>query len=252
MAGTIFQDTHLPLMTWFRAMWFVANQKYGTNAMGHRILGVSYTAAWNILHKLRRTMVKPGREALSGTVEVDETYIGGLSEGSPGRSADKKALVVIGVELLTKGLGRTRMKVIDAATSENLISFAKENIKPGSTVITDGWAAYSRLSSEGYVHEIGKTTPGQETLSHVHLVISLLKRWLLGTLQGAANKRHLEFYLDEYVFRFNRRKSRNRGLLFRRLLERAVETDPVTRDKLVSRDEEPSSQPGSHFDNNVK
>jgi transposase-like protein len=248
MAGTIFQDTHLPLMTWFRAIWFVANQKFGTNAMGlHRILGISYTTAWNILHKLRRAMVNPGREALSGTIEVDEAYVGGLSEGSPGRSIDSKALVVIGVELKTKGLGRVRMKVIDTATSENLVGFVKENVEPGSTIITDGWAAYLKLSSENYVHVVAKTKPGQEALSHVHLVISLLKRWLLGTLQGAVNRRHLEFYLDEYVFRFNRRKSRSRGLLFRRLLERAVGTEPVTRDKLISNEEEPLPHPGSHL-----
>jgi transposase-like protein len=233
MSGTIFQDSHLPLMLWFRAMWLIVSHKFGANAMGlHQTLGMSYTTAWNLLHKLRKAMVRPGRELLSGMVEVDETYIGGLAEGSPGRSGEKKALVVIAIELRGKSLGRVRMRVIASATSENLIGFVKDNVEVGSAVITDGWSAYSRLMEQGYGHNVMSVRPGQEVLSNVHLIVSLLKRWLLGTYQGAVDKKRLEYYLDEYTFRFNRRKSRGRGKLFLRLIEQAVVTEPVTRKQI--------------------
>ncbi|MDR1656263.1 MAG: IS1595 family transposase [Deltaproteobacteria bacterium] len=158
-------------MVWFRAMWFMVGQKFGTNAMGpHRTLGISYETAWAILHKLRRAMVRPGRERLCGTVDVDEAYVGGVSEDSPGRKADQKALVVLGVEVKGKSLGRARMRVVNSATAENLTGFVKEHVEPGNTVITDGWKSYARLKDDGYIHKIGKAIGGQDALPHVHRV----------------------------------------------------------------------------------
>jgi transposase-like protein len=233
MSGTIFQDSHQPLTIWFRAIWNIVSQKYGANALGiHRTVGISYTSSWYLLHKLRRAMVRPGREKLSGTVEVDEAYIGGFAEGSPGRKGDKKALVVFAVEQRGKGMGRVRMRVIDSATGENLLRFISENVEEDSTVVTDGWRSYSKVSESGYKHKIEKIRMGQEVLPRVHTVVSLVKRWLLGTYQGGVETKNLDYYLDEYTFRFNGRTSRSRGKLFRRLLEQAVETAPVTREGL--------------------
>ena len=235
LSGTLFQDTHLPLMDWFRAMWFVVSQKYGTNAMGlERSLGFHYSTSWHILHKLRRAMVRQGREPLKDTVEVDEAFIGGLSEGSPGRKlTDAKALVVIAVELEGKAIGRVRMKQLPSSSGENLLGFIKRCVQKGTNVITDGWRGYSKLEENGCPHEVRPMNKDKTALPHVHTVISLLKRWLLGTYQGAVSPEYLDYYLDEYSFRFNRRKSKNRGKLFYRLVEQALQTPPVTYEDIV-------------------
>lgn len=230
MAGTIFQDTHLPLRTWFRAIWWIVTQKHGASALGlKRVLGLSYRSAWNLLHKIRRAMVRTGRSRLTGRVEVDETYIGGLEEGVRGRKTDKKALVLIAAQEDGRKIGRIRMQVVEDASAENLLSFISGNIEPGSTVHTDAWSGYAGVKNLGYTHQVSilKQT-GPEALPRVHLVASLLKRWMLGTHQGAISKVHLEHYLDEYVFRFNRRSSGSRGKLFQRLMEQAVVTEPTT------------------------
>jgi transposase-like protein len=221
----------MPLMVWFRAIWNIVIQKFGADAKGlSRILGIYYTTSWNLLHKLRRAMVRFGREMLSGIVEIDETFIGGFEEGKPGRGADKKVLVIIGVEICNgQKIGGIRMKSIESASSENLLSFIQENVEAGSEIITDGWAGYSKIQSLGYNHQIKKISEDKEALPHVHLIISLLKRWLLGTYQGSISQKQLDYYLDEYIFRFNRRKSAKRGKLFHRLIEQAVQTHPVTR-----------------------
>ena len=202
-----------------------------------RILGLkSYTTAWTWLHKIRTAMVNPNRTKLSGTVEVDECYIGGEeNDGKRGRGTDNKTLVVLGVELLEgkNQLGRIRMKVVPDASAESLQGFVTENVDPGSTVITDGWSGFSSLGKKGYVHTVPKkfeVADPENILPHVHMIISLLKRWLLGTHQGAVQEMHLQAYLDEYVFHFNRRKSANRGLLFYRLLESAMQVPPTTQD----------------------
>jgi transposase-like protein len=234
MAGTIFQDTHFSLLLWFRIMWLVMSQKFGANAKGlMRVLSLSYATVWNVLHKLRRAMVRSEREKLKGTVEVDEAYVGGHEEGRLGRGAAKKSLVAVAVEL-TDGniIGRIRMAVINDATAVTLHDFIDYNVEPGSEVVTDGWKGYSGLEFKGFSHSVKPMKKDKEALPHVHLVISLAKRWLLGTFQGAVSHRYLDYYLDEYVFRFNRRKSRSRGKLFRRLMEQAVVTSPVTRDEL--------------------
>jgi transposase-like protein len=232
-AGTIFQDTRKPLTLWFRAIWWVTAQKNGASALGlQRILGLrSYPTAWTWLHKLRRAMVRPGRDRLNGRVEVDETYLGGLEEGVRGRKTETKALVAVACEEDGKGIGRIRLRQIRDASAASLQAFVAEAIQPGSVVHTDGWEGYSGLERRGYTHQVTvlKRQPQSavELLPRVHLVISLLKRWLVGTHQGAVSLRHLDYYLDEFTFRFNRRKSRSRGKLFYRLLQQAAAVGPA-------------------------
>jgi transposase-like protein len=231
-AGTIFQDSHLPLRVWFRAMWWVTSQKTGGSALGlQRVLGLgSYRSAWLLLQKLRRAMVRPGRERLQGRVEVDETYVGGPEEGLRGRKIEKKALVVIAAEEDETRIGRVRMQRVTRASQAELHQFIVESIQPGSVVHTDAWPSYEGLESKGYGHdvtELKSAEPGMEVLPRVHRVASLLKRWLMGTHQGAVSKEHLDYYLDEFTFRFNRRTSRHRGKLFYRLVQNAVAVAPA-------------------------
>ena len=213
-------------MLWFRAIWWVTSQKNGASAKNiQRVLELgSYKTAWVWLHKLRRAMIRPGRDRLSGLVEVDETYIGGKKPGKRGRGAEGKVLVAIAVE--DKGenkIGRIRLNIIPDASSASLTGFAKQCIEKESTIRTDDWQGYSDLRFFGYFHEVVKSTD----LKIAHLVISLLKRWLLGTHQGAVSHEHLTYYLDEYTFRFNRRTSNHRGKLFYRLLQNAMEIEPT-------------------------
>jgi len=239
-AGTIFQDTRIPLPVWFRAMWWVTTQKNGASALGlQRVLGLKkYQAAWTMLHKLRRAMVRPGRDLLTGRVEVDECYVGGLEEGLPGRLNLEKALVVVAAQEDGPGTGRIRMRQIPDASAESLMPFVQDTVAPGSVIHTDGWLGYLPLESKGYEHEVTflkgkkKETPS-ELMPRVHRVISLLKRWLIGTHQGAVSHKHLDYYLDEFTFRFNRRRSKSRGKLFFRLAQQAVAVDPVTYHRIV-------------------
>ena len=238
-AGTIFQDTRKPLKLWFRAAWWVTSQKNGASAMGlQRVLGLrSYKTAWTWLHKLRRAMVRPGRDRLTGRVEVDEAYVGGLEEGVRGRQTESKALIVVAAQEDGPGIGRIRMRHIQDASAESLVSFVQDSVEPGGVVLTDGWLGYEPLHRKGYDHEItflkGDRKTPSELLPRVHRVIALLKRWLMGTHQGAVSLEHLEYYLDEFTFRFNRRKSRSRGKLFYRLLQQAVAIDPVPYKSMV-------------------
>jgi transposase-like protein len=242
-AGTIFQGTRTPLTIWFRAMWWMTSQKNGISALGlQRVLGLrSYQTAWVCLHKLRRAMVRPGRERLSGSVEVDETYLGGLEEGMRGRQRENKALLVVAAEKDGKGIGRIRMRRISDASARSLVSFVKESVKPGSAVHTDGWWGYKPLAVRGYHHHVTVLRQQQkspsELLPRVHRVVSLLKRWLLGTHQGAVSIEHLDDYLDEFTFRFNRRKSHSRGKLFYRLAQQALLVQPATYKAIVRSDE---------------
>lgn len=235
-AGTIFQDSHSPLTIWFRAMWQITSQKNGMSALGlQRVLGLgSYKTAWTMLHKLRRAMVRPGRDRLDGVVEVDEAYWGGEETGVTGRGAEEKALIIVAAEEDGKGIGRIRLRVIPDASSASLHGFIAEAIAPGSTVRTDGWRGYFGLN--GYVHDRQvqrHQEEGEHLLPRVHRVIALLKRWLLGTHQGAIGQEHLDAYLDEFTFRFNRRKSKSRGKLFYRLAQQAVLVGPAPYATLV-------------------
>jgi hypothetical protein len=234
LAGTIFQDTRNPLRTWFLAMWFVTSQKHGASALGlQRVLGLaSYQTAWTWLHKLRRAMVRPDREQLRGRVEVDETYVGGDEEGVSGRETYKKAIVVIAVEILDpKGFGRVRLRRVPDCSAASLTGFVRDVVAPGACVHTDGWSAYHSLTKLGYERKItvlsSSNDPAHVLMPGVHRIASLLKRLLLGTHQGAVGIQHLDYYLDEYTFRFNRRTSASRGLLFYRLLEQSVRTAPT-------------------------
>jgi transposase-like protein len=235
-AGTIFQDTHKPLRMWFRAIWHVTSQKNGASAVSlQQVLGLgSYETAWVWMHKLRRAMVRPGRDRLHGRVEVDETFVGGEETGiaQGGRGAVSKALVAIAAEENGRGIGRVRMACIPSATRHCLHDFLRQAVEPGSVVHTDGLPAYAGMEAFGYAHEptvlLGKgKDAATRLLPRVHRVASLLKRWLLGTHQGAVSPEHLDYYLDEFTFRFNRRTWASRGKLFYRLVQQTVQIDPV-------------------------
>jgi transposase-like protein len=236
LSGTLFQDTHKPLMLWFRAIWYITSQKNRTSALGlQRILGIgSYKTAWTWLHKLRRAMVRPGRDRLSGRVEVDETYIGAPEKGGKrGRGAENKVLAAIAVETADNTVGRIRVGILTDASQDSLRNFIHESVEPGSAIVTDGWRGYSGIESYGYTHEVIEHLTEDALLPHVHTVISLIKRWIMGTMQGSCSQEYLSYYLDEYTFRFNRRKSKSRGLLFYRLLQNAVLLEPVTYQNII-------------------
>jgi transposase-like protein len=233
-AGTLFDRHRTPLTVWFAACWMFATQKDGVSALSltRSLEFGSYQTAWAMLHRLRSVLVRPGRERLSGLVEVDETTMGGVEPGlTGGRSrGEKKTLVAVAVERKEpKGIGRCRMAPIPNASTDTLRAFLIDHVEEGSTVITDGWQAYRAAVNGLYSHE-RLVVPGHDApglMPGVHRVASLSKRWLLGTHQGSVEADHLEQYLNEFVFRFNRRSSRSRGLLFHRVLELAVGHTPV-------------------------
>ncbi len=231
-AGTIFHGSRLPLASWFAAIWYVVNQKQGVSALGlQRVLGFgSYQTAWAWLHKLRRAMVLPGRELLAGAVEVDETYIGAARPGKRGRGAQGKAIVGIAVEDHDGAPGRTRLARIPNVQRETLTDFVLDHIARGTEVRTDAYRGYNDVGRHRFSHLVVNLKesgdPAHIAMPHVHRVASLLKRWLLGTHQGAVTHEQLDYYLDEFTFRFNRRRARHRGLLFYRLIEGAIAADP--------------------------
>jgi len=244
-AGTLFDRRRSPLTVWFSACWMFAAHKDGVSALSlQRSLEIgSYPTAWAMLHRLRSVLVRPGRDRLTGTVEVDETYIGGEEPGLPGgRAKGKKALVGIAIELKQpRGYGRCRMAILRDGSAGSLHPFVTDHVAPGATVITDGWQGYRGIDKLGYTHQPRSQRAARargddpdELLPGVHRVASLAKRWLLGTHQGSVDIAHLPGYLNEFVFRFNRRGSRSRGMLFYRVLELAVGHDPVRYRKLVA------------------
>jgi transposase-like protein len=239
-AGTIFDKTRTPLRVWLAAAWYLTNQKQGVSALGlQRVLGLgSYETAWAMLHRFRRAMVRPERERLKGVVEVDETYLALTDRENPisavGRKSNtSKVLVAIAVELHEpKGFGRIRLRRIDNDAESCVVPFVQDSIEPGAQVRTDGSAAYRSLTDSGYAHQrrvmLGSDTPAHVSMAGVHRVAALIKRWMLGTHHGSVQPEHLDAYLDEFVFRFNRRTSNSRGLLFYRLLQQAMRTEPFT------------------------
>jgi transposase-like protein len=238
-SNTIFHKTTKPLLVWFHAIWWMVAQKNGVSAKGlQKVLGLgSYQTAWTWLHKFRRLMVLNGRSKLNGIIEVDEVLIGGKKSGKRGRGAEGKSLIAVAVEVKGRKTGRVRLEKIPDASGKSLKDFIEKNIEPSSTIITDGWSSYSDLERMGYIHKVQRsviTEGDKDILPNVHRIASLLKRWLLGTHQSYLNKNKLEYYLDEYVFRYNRRTSNSRGLLFMRLIEQAVITEPVTYDKVIN------------------
>jgi transposase-like protein len=244
-AGTIFQGTRKPLRVWFEAMWYVTNQKHGVSAMGlTRVLGVDrYMTVWTWLHKLRVAMVRPGRDRLSGVVEVDEIYVGGVRHGKRGRGAEGKSLVLVAVEDKGDAMGRIRLRQVANASAEALTPAVREAVQPGNVVRTDDWGGYNDLPSNGYKRQIVRKSveTGKNLLPLVNRVTALLKKWLAGTHQGAVRPSHLDYYLDEFTFRFNRRTSASRGKLFYRLIQQAVAAGPVYDQQVLA-----PRIPGSH------
>ena len=247
----MFQDTHKPLRLWFHAIWQITSQKNGASAVAiQQVLGLgSYQTAWTWLHKLRRAMVRPGRDRLQGRVEVDETQVG-TEETDSTEDHPQRVLVVIAVEEDGRGAGRIRLAHIPEATKAALHAFVQQAIEPGSVVHTDGLRAYRGLDGLGCMHEISvlqdeEKDAAAKLLPRIHLVASLLKRWLMGTHQGAVSTRHLDYYLDEFTFRFNRRTSRSRGKLFYRLLQQAVQVDPTPYKTIVG------GKDDCHIDHNI-
>ena len=244
-AGTIFDKTRTALRVWLAAAWYLTNQKQGVSALGlQRVLGLgSYATAWTMLHRFRRAMVRPDRQRLKGVVEVDETYLAITDRDAPvsasrRKSRTSKVLVAVAVEMLQpKGFGRIRLCRIDNDSDECVVPFVQSSVEPGAQVRTDGSAAYRSLSKLGYDHQrsvmLGSEVPAHVSMAGVHRVASLIKRWILGTHHGSVQPEHLDAYLDEFVFRFNRRTSASRGMLFYRLLQQAVVTDPVTYEDVV-------------------
>jgi len=239
-ADTIFEGTRKPLRLWFLAMWFVTSQKNGVSALGlQRVLGLgSYETAWTWLHKLRRAMIRPGRDSLHGEVEVDETYVGAPEEGKQGRETASKAIIAVAAEKDGRGFGRIRLRQIRDVSSDSLLAFVRSAVEPGSTIHTDGWRGYAGLAAAGYRHTVTVIStspdPAHVVMPRVHKLASLLKRWLMGTLQGGIQHRHLNYYLDEFAFRFNRRRSKARGMLFYRLAQQAVAVSPAPYHAIVS------------------
>lgn len=234
-AKTIFDKTRTPLTTWLEAAWHITTDKNGMSAKTiEQTLGISYQTAWTMLQRFRVAMVHTEREKLSGRVEIDETLIGGVDVGGKRGRGSKKSIVVIAVELQEpKGFGRTRMRFIPDASSDSLIDFINDVVQVGSTICTDGWNGYNELKYLEYNHETTVVSHSDDqahvSMPGVHRIASLLKRWMLGTHQGSFSQDHLQSYLEEYTFRFNRRTSKIRGLVFRRLLEQAIITPPATK-----------------------
>ena len=232
-SGTILDKTRTPLTTWFEAAWYVTTAKNGLSAKTlERTLGTGYRTAWAMLQRYRVAMVRSERERLSGTVEIDESLVGGVEHGGKRGRGTSKPVVVIAVEVKEpKGFGRVRMRHIPDASGASLMPFVRAVVAQGTVVHTDGWGGYNDLPKHGYSHQ--KTVlsssgdPAHVSMPGVHRVASLLKRWVLGTHQGSVSSAHLQSYLEEFTFRFNRRTSRSRGLVFRRLIEQAVATGPV-------------------------
>jgi DNA-directed RNA polymerase subunit RPC12/RpoP/transposase-like protein len=244
-AGTLFDRRRTPLTVWFAACWMFATAKDGVSALSlQRALEIgSYPTAWAMLHRLRQVLVRPGRDRLAGRVEVDETYIGGAEPGlRGGRARGKKALVGVAVEVREpRGYGRCRMEIVGDGSAASLHPFVTRHVEPGATVITDAWMGYHGLAGLGYAHrrrsQRAARARGEDPgalLPGVHRAASLAQRWLLGTHQGRVDDTHLQAYLNEFCFRFNRRRSASRGLVFYRLLELAVGHDPVRYRDLVA------------------
>jgi len=224
-AGTVFHGTKKPLRLWFKAIFLMVTQKNGVSAKTiERVLGLSYPTAWTWLQKLRRVIGQRPRGGLCGVVQVDDAYLGGYREGEQGRrkGGGSKGLVVVGVEEKGRGMGRARMVAVSDHSRKTFRETVEENVAVGSVVRTDGLSSYDELGARGYRHRrevIGKEKKrALELFPHVHQVVGLAKRWLLGTHQGAVRRKHLGVYLEEFTFRFNRRTSRHRTLLFERLV----------------------------------
>jgi transposase-like protein len=241
-AGTILHQCRTPLRKWFLAAWLFCTQKTGVSAKTlERELKVGYKTAWLMLQKLRQATVRAERSPLTGKVEADETYIGGEESGVVGRQLLGKALIAIAVELDGKKVGRVRLRHVPDASGSSLVGFLQDYVAQGATVHTDDWNGYNGVQAAGFTHRVtpvhGDPERARKYFPHVHLVASLLKRWLASTHQGRVQKEHLQAYLDEYAFRFNRRRSKHVGKIFFRLMEQMVVHKAKAYREIVSRGE---------------
>ena len=232
-AGTIMHDTKKPITYWFKAMWWFTTRKSGLSAVNlQNLLALGcYGTAWAWLHKLRRCTIRNGREKLSGKVEVDEFYLGGKKPGKRGRGSTGKSIVLAAVERKGRKIGRIRLQVANDCSSDSLMPLIIENIEDGSQVITDGWKSYDSLDPDRYDHHqvlLSKSDDKYSALSGVHLIASLVNRLMLGTFHGRFEPKYLQNYLDEYVFRFNRRNSRNVGKKFMRIVQQVASSVQIT------------------------
>jgi transposase-like protein len=245
LAGTIFEQTKTGLARWFLAIYLVTSSKGGISAMElKRQMGFgSYQTAWSWLHKIRRAMVRPERAPLSARVEADETYVGGPRPGVPGRGAAGKIKVAGAVESARgkargRRLGRLRLAVVQDVSALSLEGFLGHNVARPTIVATDGWSGYGGLAAAGWRHEplnlSASWGDAALRLPAIHLVFGLAKRWLLGTHHGAVAQKHLPAYLDEFVFRFNRRTATNLSHRFARVIQQAVRTSPTTYHGIVA------------------
>jgi transposase-like protein len=242
MAGTIFEQTKTGLARWFLAIWLVTSSKGGISAMElQRQMGFgSYQTAWSWLHKIRKAMVAPGRLPLGERVEADETYLGAAKSGrgAPGKGKVAGAVESGRGDALGRRLGRLRLAVVADVSAQSLEGFLGRNVARRATVTTDGWSGYGGLAAAGYAHEpvdlAASWGDAALRLPAIHLVFGLAKRWLLGTHHGAVGKKHLPAYLDEYVFRFNRRTANLISHGFARLIEQAVRARPTTYRAIVT------------------
>lgn len=238
--NSIFEKSKIGLKLWFYAIWWITSQKNGVSALSlQRFLGIgSYETSWLLLHKIRSAMVFSDRSLLAGHIEVDEAFLGGVRAGKRGRGAEGKQLIVIAAEFSGKNqIGRIRIQRSPDASAEKLEAFIKRNIAPKSTIHTDGWRGYNGVADMGYSHRPQKAAlvDPDELLPRINIVTALLKRWILGTHQGRLDLKHMDSYLEEFVFRFNRRTSKERGLLFRRVIENSFNIEPSTYDTVKSR-----------------
>lgn len=220
-AGTILHGTRKPLRLWFRAMWWICTQKTGISAAGlKRILGLrSMQTAWVWLQKLRQGMVRVEREPLEGQIQFDDADLG---EGGPGW---KGARLAVAVELDDRDgeFGRIRLLDITDRSSDALIGFIRSEASREARIMVDAWPGHQILAKSGFqITVIQDTNSSSHPLPWVRRVISLVRRWLLGTHQGRVSRRHLQGYLDEFVFRYNRRKSPHVGQLFQRLVSQGA------------------------------
>jgi transposase-like protein len=228
------EKTRTPLTTWFEAAWHLTTAKNGISAKTlERTLGISYRTAWAMLQRYRVAMVRSERDRLSGAIEVDETLIGGVGQGGKRGRGASKSIVVIAVEVKEpKGFGRVRMRHIPDSSGVQLEQFVSEVVSKDAIIRTDGWTGYNGLREHGHFHErtilSSSGDPAHVAMPGVHRVASLLKRWILGTYQGSVDPEHLQSYIEEFTFRFNRRTSKSRGFVFYRLMEQSMITDPIT------------------------
>jgi len=239
-AGTVMHKTRKPLKMWFKAFWWYSNNKTGISALElKRLLGLnSYQTAWSWLQKIRSNSIRIDREKLSGNVEIDETFIGGRDIGGKRGRGSKKVAVAVAVEKIGRKTGRIRLSVMDDCSGDCIQSFVKENVLYGSNVITDGWPSYEKLSTQGYTHSPRKIKKNKKDaaslLPGVHIVASLIKRFLLGTYQAKFARKHLQKYLDEYCFRYNRRTSKWIGKKFMRIVQMAAQQQALTYQQIIA------------------